>query len=290
MFNADVIGVVGFGFVGEALYEGMKNSFTVKTFDRFKKSPSSVNSLKELASVAEVIFVCVPTPMKADGSCDTSIVEAVVAELNSFELKNVVVIKSTVPPGTTLRLHEQCTGVKGVVFNPEFLTEANYIKDFKNQNRIILGCIDDEPKSIVKRVYQRAFPSVPTLKTHPTIAEMVKYTTNTFLATKISFANEIKQVCDSMNIDYDKVIEYATFDERLGKTHWAVPGPDGDYGFGLSCFPKDLNALMFKAKELNVKPKIMAAVWDKNLEVRKKRDWEYLAKAVTNFKKKTEND
>jgi UDPglucose 6-dehydrogenase len=113
-------------------------------------------------------------------------------------------------------------------------------------------------------------------KTSSTIAELVKYTTNCFLATKVSFANEIKQVCDSLDVDYDKVVEYAIKDKRLGGSHWSVPGPDGLLGFGGSCFPKDLNALLSKAYELDVKCNTIYGAWLTNLEVRPEKDWEKL--------------
>jgi UDPglucose 6-dehydrogenase len=114
---------------------------------------------------------------------------------------------------------------------------------------------------------------------------MVKYVTNCFLATKVSFANEIKQICDKLDIDYDKVVEYSTKDKRLGTSHWAVPGHDGHFGFGLTCFPKDLNALIATATSLGVDPKVMIAVWEKNLEVRPEKDWEKLiGRAITNDK------
>ena len=103
---------------------------------------------------------------------------------------------------------------------------------------------------------------------------MVKYVTNTFLATKVSFANEIYQITRELYLDYDKVIEYAMFDERLGKSHWSVPGPDGDFGYGGHCFPKDLGALISVAKELNIDPKILESVRDKNDEIRTDRNWE----------------
>lgn len=298
-FEKDAIGIVGHGFVGEALEKGMKHAFKVLVYDPYKYPTATqacsvpgrtrvtsndleiVGSMEELAQRAEVIFVCVPTPMRSDGSCDTSNVASVVRTLDALGSKNVAVIKSTVPPGTTEGLHRECKKLKGVTFNPEFLTEANYIEDFKNQSRIIIG--GEEPaKSVVKKLYSKAYPKVPTIKTNSTIAEMVKYTTNCFLATKVTFANEIFQVCEKLNIDYDKVIEYARYDERLGQSHWAVPGPDGDFGFGLSCFPKDLNALIFRAKEMKVEPKVMSAVWQKNLEVRRNRDWEKMSKAVVN--------
>jgi len=105
---------------------------------------------------------------------------------------------------------------------------------------------------------------------------MVKYFTNTFLATKVSFANEMKMICDKIDIDYDKVVEYSTYDERLGKSHWAVPGPDGKLGFGGSCFPKDINALVHLCSELNISENILSSVIDTNLRVRPEKDWEEL--------------
>ena len=162
------------------------------------------------------------------------------------------------------------------IFNPEFLTEAASVDDFKNQDRIIIG--GPRPWSnVVKNMYQQAFPHVPTVKTNATTAEMVKYVTNTFLATKVAYANEIAQVCNLLDdVDYDKVIEYATKDQRLGSSHWSVPGPDGKLGFGGSCFPKDLNALIATMEELGGDCSVLKAVWNKNLEVRPERDWENL--------------
>jgi len=103
---------------------------------------------------------------------------------------------------------------------------------------------------------------------------MVKYFVNCFLATKVSFANEMKQICDGLDIDYDKVVEYSTYDERLGKSHWAVPGPDGDCGFGGHCLPKDINSLISVARELGLEPILLETVNWVNDQVRKNRDWE----------------
>jgi UDPglucose 6-dehydrogenase len=103
---------------------------------------------------------------------------------------------------------------------------------------------------------------------------MVKYVTNCFLATKISFANEMYQICEKLDIDYDKVIEYSKYDERLGYSHWNVPGHDGDFGYGGHCFPKDLKALISLAHDLNVSPRMLTAVDCKNNDVRTDRDWE----------------
>jgi UDPglucose 6-dehydrogenase len=146
------------------------------------------------------------------------------------------------------------------VFNPEFLTEANHIEDFKNQNRIVLGGPRPETGR-VKTLFRKAFPTATIVKTGSTEAETVKYFTNCFLATKVAFANEMYQLCNSLDIDYDKVVEYALYDQRIGNSHLSVPGPDGSMGFGGHCFPKDLNAMMNLAKRNGIDPKVMQAAW-----------------------------
>ena len=242
-----------------------------------------ISSLQELSDKCDgPIFICVPTPMNPDGACDVTIVESVVAEINNLsqgkESKPVLVIKSTVVPSTTERFNAKYQDVL-CVFNPEFLTEAASVEDFKNQDRIIIGG-PHKGTSVVKSMYQKAYPLVPTTKTSSIIAEMVKYVTNSFLAVKVSFANEISQICQELNIDYDKVIEYATKDKRLGMSHWSVPGPDGMVGWGGKCFPKDLNSLMALARQLDVLPKVMEGAWLKNLEVRTVHDWDNIPGAV----------
>ena len=268
------IGIVGQGFVGQALKKGFEKYFDIETYDKFKKEDSTCLTLEELSKKAKIIFVCVPTPMNLDGSCNLNIVNEVVYNTDSYNNANIVVIKSTVPPGTTNNLNKECKNIQ-VIFNPEFLTEANFIEDFKNQSRIIIG--GPRPGStLVKNLYRKAFPETPLIKTSSAIAEMVKYFTNCFLATKVSFSNEIKQICEKIDIDYDKIVEYALYDNRLGKTHFSAPGPDGKSGFGGSCFPKDLNALIKTAENLDVDPKVLKSVWEKNLEIRPEKDWERL--------------
>ena len=147
------------------------------------------------------------------------------------------------------------------------------LDDYKNQNRIILGGSRDA-NSKVKLLFTKTFPKVPIIHTSSTYAEMVKYLTNCFLATKVSFANEIYQICDKLDIDYDKVVEYAKHDDRLGYSHWNVPGPDGDFGFGGHCFPKDMEALRYKSSEVGIEPKIINAAIETNNKYRNNRDWE----------------
>ena len=266
------IGIIGQGYVGTAIKVGFEPYYELETYDKYDESKTTCD-LKQLVWGCEVIFVCVPTPMNEDGSCHTDIVESVIKEIDTYANGlQIVVIKSTVPPGTTERLNNLYKGVN-VIFNPEFLTEANFIEDFKNQTRIILGGTRKGTNKL-RQIYSKVFPTAHIIKTGSTTAEMVKYMTNSYLATKISFANEIKQICDKVDVDYDKVVEYSTLDERLGVTHWVVPGPDGDCGFGGHCLPKDINALISVAHKLGVETKVLESVVETNDKVRENRDWE----------------
>ena len=268
----DTIGIIGQGFVGSAVYEGLKEHYHIQTYDI--NGECTQPDLRSLYwTTGEIIFLCLPTPMNKDGSCHLKIIEDVLDELDSLCKKDkILVIKSTIPPGTTEKWNNTYKNID-IVFNPEFLTEANSIEDFKNQNRIIIGG-PRKSTTKVRRIFKRAFPRVPIVKTGSTIAEMVKYFTNCFLATKVSFANEMYEVCQGLNIDYDKVIEYAQFDKRIGNSHLEVPGPDGDFGYGGHCFPKDMRALISVAQDLGIFPIVLIGADFKNERVRKNKDWE----------------
>ena len=269
-----MIGIIGQGFVGNAIYQKIKNYFDVLTYDLDKSKSNSKR--EDLIFKSDTIFLCLPTPMNNDGSCNVDILQTELENIDLItdnqETKKTIVIKSTVSPGTTSKWNSLYSSLD-LVFNPEFLTEANAVEDFNNQNRIILG--GPRPATTeLRRLYSKVFPKAHIIKTDSTHAEMVKYLTNSFLATKVSFANEIYQVCKKLNIDYDKVVEYATLDDRLGKSHWNVPGPDGDFGFGGHCLPKDLSALIYLAMNLDTETNVLNAVEETNDVVRKNRDWE----------------
>jgi UDPglucose 6-dehydrogenase len=271
------LGIIGQGFVGTAVRIGMQHVFDIKAYDKDRRKFRNVEYLGDVIKYTDITFVCVPTPMSKTGECDLNILNTALLEIQSAVIEHnkknyIVVIKSTIPPGTTEKLNSLYSEFN-IVFNPEFLTEANSIEDYRNQNRIVLG----GPKlstTIVKQYFEKAFPKVPIIKTSSTIAEMIKYVTNTFLATKVSFANEMYQICNALDIDYDKVIEYSKYDDRLGNTHWSVPGPDGDFGFGGHCFPKDIAALKYLANKFNIDTLILNSVLDKNNKIRNNRDWE----------------
>lgn len=269
------IGIIGQGFVGSAIREGLKPFYACYTYDL---DPSKCQHRHEqVVNSSDIIFVCVPTPMMKSGQCDTRILEGAIQNIDKTvdkEKSPILVIKSTVPPGTTERLGDLTR--LDVCFSPEFLTEANSINDFKNQTRIIIG--GPRPSTgVIKQMFRKAFPDIPIIKTGTKTAEMVKYFTNCFLATKVTFANEMFDICASANIDYDKVCEYALYDTRIGRTHLAVPGPDGDRGFGGHCFPKDLAAMIYFGEMGATDTSFLKSVNEKNDIVRTNRDWEKMA-------------
>lgn len=234
------IGIIGQGFVGNSIKEGLKNDYPdLLTFD-IRSELSICSSVEELILNSSFIFVCVPTPMKESGECYTGIVEDVIksiSEVSKETPQKIVILKTTVPPGTTEEFQKKYTNLS-LVFNPEFLTEANAVEDFKNQNRIILGGDNSYVLDGVAAIYRKSFPLVPIVHMTSSEAEMVKYVGNTFLATKVIFANEMYKICEGLDLDYEKVVQAAQLDTRLGKSHWKVPGTDGDFGFGGHCFPK----------------------------------------------------
>jgi UDPglucose 6-dehydrogenase len=245
------IGIVGRGFVGGAMYENFKDCFEVAVWDSVEEK-RTLNSFESFVDWSDIIFVCVPTPMKENGQCDVSIVEDVVAKIANLDRRKYVVIKSTVTPGTTERLAELHNMVIG--FNPEFLTEANSYNDFRYQPLIILGSDNTGLGTVMAQLYYEFNAKVDNvahvIQRSTKEAELFKYLANCFLATKVIFANEFKRLCDKSNVDYGRIAEIAVLDKRLGHTHWRVPGPDGQYGFGGSCFPKDTSALLAYADEI----------------------------------------
>ena len=232
------------------------------------------STFDETISRCKIVFVCLPTPMNQNGSCNLDIIEDVLSQINEYtDTERIVVIKSTRIPGSTDEFNNKFKNID-IVFNPEFLTEANAVDDFENQSRLLLGgSLKSTTK--IKQIFSAVFRKTPRIiKTDAKSAELVKYVTNTFLATKVSFANEIYKLCEELELDYDKIIEMATLDPRLGDSHWGVPGPDGDFGYGGHCFPKDLAAIIQMSKEKGSLNHVLKAAQMTNDAVRNNRDWE----------------
>lgn len=266
------IGIIGTGYVGTAIKLFFEKLISVETFDIIKEC--STSSIEELVSKSNIIFLCLPTPMNKDGSTNFDIINDVLAEINSFysaKSEKTFVIKSTIPVGTTKDFIDKFNRLE-LVFNPEFLREASFVEDFSNQNRIILGY--NKRNDLIFNLYKEYFPNTEIIEVDSSTAEMVKYLVNCFLATKVSFANEMKLFCDAKKINYNDVIKIAIKDVRLGESHWQVPGPDGKNGFGGSCFPKDIVSLIEQFKIANVNSYVIKAAWQRNFDIdRPDHDW-----------------
>jgi UDPglucose 6-dehydrogenase len=227
--GANRVAVAGTGMVGGALAKFLNNPILYDP-------PKGIGSVNEL-NKADIIFICVPTPYTENG-CDTSTVEKVVKELKG---NKIIVIKSTVIPGTTDRLQEKFPKHK-FLFNPEFLTEETSDQDMKYPDRQIIGytCESyDVAGEIMMLLPAAPFERIITASE----AEMVKYYGNTWFATKVVFANQIYDLCEKIGINYDTVKEAVSYDKRIGRSHLNV-WHKGYRGYGGKCLPKDTKALI----------------------------------------------
>lgn len=279
------IGVIGNGFVGSAIVHGfILHVDDILIYDNDSKKSS--NTFEEVVDKSQIIFVCVPTPMFESGECDTSIIEKTIQEMtnNKNISEKVVVIKSTVVPGTVEKLAQKYPNIN-FVFNPEFLTERKARLDFINAARIVLGSNKKDALEKVENLYRVRFPYTKIIKTDFGTAQLIKYMANCFFATKVSFMNEMFQFCEAIGGDWNAAVEGFITDGRIGNSHIDVPGHDGDFGYGGKCFPKDINAMIKKSEDLGIDPKMLKASWEKNKEVRKKLDWFDIPGAMTKTSK-----
>ncbi len=273
------IGVVGNGFVGSAVQFGFSPStgcdYEVRVYD---KDPSkSVDSIEETVNESEFIFLSVPTPSNKDGSMNLDIVEQAlqdISDVNKYQ-GNIVLLRSTVTPGTTRKLQDKYPNLR-IVFNPEFLTERNAKYDFINQARIIIGGDEVYSKQVGDLYRLRFGESQPIIETNWETAELIKYMSNCFFTTKISFMNEMYQIAEKCGVDWGVALDGFFRDGRVGHSHMNVPGPDGKFGFGGSCFPKDIQAMINFGESLGLNMNTLKGAWNTNLEVRPERDWEDL--------------
>ena len=273
------IGIVGNGFVGSSVAFGFSpqcgcDGADVKIYD--KDETKSTHSLSETLD-SDFIFVSVPTPSNKDGSINLDIVYSVFNEMHELNNRtdNVFLLRSTVTPGTTRKLQIGFHNLN-IVFNPEFLTERSAKFDFINQARFIVGGNEENVDKVEKLFRWRFGSTTPIIKTNYETAEMIKYMNNCYFATKVSFLNEMRQIADKSGVDWEMAVEGFIRDGRIGHSHLSVPGPDGKFGFGGSCFPKDIQAMINFSERMGVSPNVLKGAWDTNLEVRPERDWEDL--------------
>lgn len=214
-----------------------------------------------------VVMLAVGTPASKDGSADMQYVDAVAEEIaHALNGYKVIVTKSTVPVGAAGRIkqtidkHKQFNCRYSVASNPEFLREGAAINDFMRPDRVVIGCTDEEAIAIIKDMYRPLYLlETPFVVTNPESAEMIKYASNAFLAMKISFINEIANLCDLLGADVHDVAKGMGLDNRIG-SKFLHPGP----GFGGSCFPKDVRALAALARDSEYEMKLTDAVLEVN--------------------------
>jgi UDPglucose 6-dehydrogenase len=269
------LGVIGGGFIGSACRVLECASVEVFVFDidpskqyATRRDTVFPQTLKEfvLTFDLDVVLVCVPTPMKkSDGSVHTAIVEKVVREMideGAYDPRRIV-IRSTVPPGTTQAL--------GVNFMPEFLTERRALKDFAETRSWIIGTSSNSESyiSVLADILKLAafhgkIQSDDVIYTTATTAELLKYMRNGFLATKVSFCNEFERLASALGVDYRSLRALFSLDARIGCAHTYVPGPDGQRGYGGTCFPKDLNGISHVFKDNHIECPVVEAVLHRN--------------------------
>jgi len=230
------IAIVGHGYVGKAVDYG----FSTQNVNKIIIDPIYNTDTSELQNIRiDVAFVCVPTPMGADGSIDASIVKQVVKDLEAKTCP--IVIKSTVTPDVVRDLQAKN---EFVIYNPEFLTEKNALDDFINPPMHVFGGLKKYTDR-VEQMYHRFSQCKPCPVFHMTAMEasFVKYGINSFLATKVLWMNQFKDLVDSHDAKYNVISNVIGSDPRIGHSHMQVPGPDGRKGYGGACFPKDTSAL-----------------------------------------------
>jgi len=259
------IGIVGLGFVGGAIQAAMdeySQDADLILVDPFKGYTNIVADLKDCSGV----FICVPSPQGDDGHCDTSIMENVLAQLKAINYHGVIISKCTAPPNVYEQLNED---FPNLVHAPEFLVAATAVRDYINGEFAIIGgkvnAYVKEAERII-RLSQRHLKEVQYCSIGE--ASLAKYAINCFMSTKVIFMNELKQLADAMGLDYNTVIQMVKLDNRIGKSHMQVPGPDGAFGFGGACFPKDTSAMLKYAEQYNVQLNVLDAAVKKNTILR----------------------
>jgi nucleotide sugar dehydrogenase len=265
------VGIVGFGFVGRAIARGLYLHTDLKIYDKY--NDTFKDTADEVAN-QDFIFMCLPTPTTSTGYQDLSYMD------DGFKIMNdrasdtrIILLKSTVLPGTA-REYAHRYPKHHVISNPEFLTERQADLDFINSARILLGGnLRDCLTHCWDTLYKPLFSHTKHFFTSWEGAELAKYVSNAFFATKISFVNEIYDLCAELGVPYNELKSMWLADGRVGNSHHEVPGHDGHRGYGGKCFPKDVKAIVGLGKELGLPMSVLTAVDELNERVRDVKDW-----------------
>jgi UDPglucose 6-dehydrogenase len=259
------IGIIGAGFVGNAVLNAYTDGFvpdTVKIIVVDVDPSKSTGTYSDLQD-CDAVFVCVPSPPKDTGECDTSILNSVLFMLQNYT--NVIISKTTATP----QFYEKMQTVyPNLVHIPEFLTAANAKADYLKEEHAIIGGKIAAYRNEAERIIKLAQP-IKTVE-HCTIGEaaFIKYTTNCYLATKVVFMNEMSDLAIAHGYRWETIRMALSEDSRIGLSHMQVPGPDGYYGFGGGCFPKDTTAWVKYANKLGIQLSVLKSAIKKNVLLR----------------------
>ena len=262
------VSIIGHGFVGKALENGLNENVETLIVD-----PIYQNKISDISSFnSEVVFICVPTPMKDDGDQDLNILNSVIEDINKLKINAEIILKSTVLPSNIENIEKL---IPRIIYNPEFLTERSANEDFINAEFIVLGG-NNKNVSKISSFYKNHTKCLSNNIIHTDLisASLIKYTINSFLASKVMFFNELNSLFKKSGTDesWENFIQAVSSDSRIGKSHMQVPGPDGRYGFGGSCFPKDSQAIYKYSLSLNSPLNILKKVIDLNNSIRSSYD------------------
>lgn len=274
------ISIIGFGFVGSAmahLCEKNNVEFNVCDLNTKRGKFNYFENIAELVNFSEKnsdinsYIICVPTPSDSDGNCDISIVKDVLVKLHmNIKKETYVIIKSTLVPSTSSTLNKEYPELN-IVFCPEFLRENSYKDDIYNAKFVLLGIHPEfdltkyqKVLKITKELYKHNSQIDILVKSYEE-CELFKYTLNTFFATKITFFNEIHELCEKMGVDYQNLKNMFHLDSRIGDYGINVPGPGNEfYGFKLSCLPKELKSMIKLQEKLELSNELMVCVDKRN--------------------------
>lgn len=260
------LGIIGKGFVGGSVAYGFSKNVEQIIVD---PKHSDISLLECVDRNPELIFVCVPTPQGSNGDVDVSIARSVLKQLHNYRYSGIVVIKSTISPNHLNNFVEEYS--LRIVYNPEFLTEANAHWDFCNPPMQILGGEWSDCEEVERAyVHHSEVKIVPTFKTDIKTASLLKYTINSWLSTKVMFMNELYKLHEQSGSEstWEQFTDMLKCDSRVGNSHMKVPGPDGFFGFGGHCFPKDTSAFLYYAKQQGVDMSVLEQAVKKNKQVR----------------------
>ena len=279
------LNIIGYGYVGGGLGHLCKsNNVPFCTFDVIQKdepmAKMNTDNLEKLVEHSElynednVYTICVPTPSSTTGECDISIVESVIEKLYKTvkSKSNIVIIKSTIQPGTTRMLMNKFQDKLEIVFCPEFLKEHTYKEDMYNADFCLVGSdnIDTKVSDVMRTLYKHK--AIDVICRSPEECELFKYTVNVFLAVKVWYFNEISEICNKFGVEYKGLQSLFKLEGRIGESHTDVPGHDNLHGFGGKCLPKETLALKYLQEKLGIPNKVLENIISRNNKLRYNKD------------------